>query len=82
MKKYLLLIIFGWILHMSYLDYILLKQHQIIDACDVNEEPDKNGILPCLKQGNDTPNRFYLKYFGIYTLVKWNNIVTGPWELE
>lgn len=82
MYKIILALAFGWILHMTYLDLILIEQHRIIDACPLEEIPDKNGILPCLKYGNDTARRFYGKYFGIYRLIKWDNIVTGNWELE
>lgn len=80
--KIFIAIIIGFTIHMLYLDSILIVQHQIIDLCDINEKPEKDGTLPCLKYGNETANRFYFKYFGIYSLIPWKNIVTGGWRLE
>lgn len=82
MKKLMMGVLIGFISHMLYLDAILIRQHQIIDKCPLDENPDKDGNLTCLKYGNGTPNRFYGKYFGIYALIKWDNVVTGPWRPE
>lgn len=82
MKKLVFCFILGFVIHMLYLDSILLRQHYIIDHCPLDEKADKNGELPCLRYGNDTANRFYLKYFGIYYLIHWKQVVTGPWRPE
>lgn len=82
LSKYLLVLLIGWTAHMLYLDAILVRQHQIIDKCDMKEKPEKDGTLPCLRYGNDTASRYYGKYFGIYALVQWNTIVTGQWRME
>lgn len=82
MKKILFGLFLGFIVHMLYLDCILIKQHQIIEKCPINEIPNKDNILPCLKYGNDTPDRYYLKYFGLYRLVNWDHIYTGKWKME
>ena len=82
MKQFMLALLIGWTTHMLYLDAILIRHHQIVDECGVNEKPEKDGALTCLKYGNDTANRFYGKFFGFYSAIKWNNIVTGPWRPE
>lgn len=82
MGKLLVGLVLGFTLHMLYLDGILIKQHQIIDSCPLDEIPNKDGTLNCLRYGNDTADRFYGKYFGIYRLIKWKSVVTGPWRPE
>lgn len=82
MKKLVVGILLGFALHMLYLDAILVKQHYIIDNCPQEEKADKNGELPCLKYGNSTSSRYYGKWFGIYSLIPWKQVVTGPWRPE
>lgn len=77
MKKILLGVIIGFIIHMLYLDFILIKQHHIIDNCPIVDNKSE-----CLKYGNATSERFYFKYFGIYSLIPWRHVVTGNWKLE
>jgi hypothetical protein len=82
MKKLFLGIILGFVVHMLYLDGILIRQAYIVDHCPDNEKPDKHGNLPCLMYANEIQHRVYLKYFGIYRLIKWNKLVTGKWKAE
>lgn len=69
MKKLFLGLFLGFVIHMLYLDGILIHQHIVMSKCDVYEQPNKDGVLPCLRYANETPSRFYLKYFGIYQLI-------------
>lgn len=67
---------------MLYLDIILVRQMSIIEKCDLNEKPDTDGTLPCLKYGNGTVDRFYSKYFGVIYLLPWSRSIVGPWRPE
>ena len=82
MKKSLFLVTLGFIIHMLYLDFIIYQKYSIISGCDINEKPLKNGVLPCLKYGNETPTRYKFKYFGIAELLSFKNLITGPWRFE
>jgi hypothetical protein len=82
MKKFILAMLLGWSLHMLYFDFILIKQHQNLDACDLDTPRDKDGSLPCVDEAQRTYTKYYGKYFGIYSLIKWDKIITGGWRPE
>lgn len=82
MKKILSGIVLGWVLHMGYLDSILLYQMYLVSSCDMNEQEDENGELPCLRHANQTSQRFYSKYFGAYLLMTWPGVVLPDWTVQ
>lgn len=82
MKKILIGILIGWILHMLYFDSIIIYQHKLIEKCPENEILDETGTSQCLKNANNIYDKFYSKYFGIYYLLTYKKVVTGPWKAE
>lgn len=78
--KTVTLIAVGFILHMLYLDLILIQQHRYLDSCPQNVSVSEDE--KCMEYSNKTSDRYYLKYFGIYYLIKWDYIHTGKWSVQ
>ncbi len=77
MRNTLLGVLLGMILHMIYLDLLVINQHLLLEKCDVNSDDNQ-----CIIDAQNSYDKFYGKYFGVYRLLNYNNISTGKWQME
>lgn len=86
MKKIILCLCLGWIIHMLYIDFIFIYQINYINNCPELNIKDYNKTHPndvkCMEYGNSIDNNFKLKYFNIANLIKWKNVQLGEWSMQ
>jgi len=75
MKSKIGFILIGFVIHMLYLDFLAIKQHKDYDECHQND-------AECLLYANSTYDRFYLKYFNMYSLLSYKNFSPAEWRME
>ena len=80
MKKTFLLILTGFVLHMLYLDLIVYKATSKMDKCLTDVSISKTE--ECDDVGTKTFDSHYLKYFGLFRLLKYDSVVPGNFKLE
>jgi hypothetical protein len=80
MKKLLLTLLAGFVLHMLYMDLILIKQTADLNNCF--KATNKFEFFMCVQSAQNVPAKFYGKDLGLYQLIPWNNLGKVPWRFE
>jgi hypothetical protein len=75
--KLLRYVLLGFVIHMLYIDAILVHRENKIDNCYKSDKSDE-----CFAYATTIPDRFYLKYFNIAGLLGYERIGNTKWRME
>lgn len=67
---------------MLYIDILITKQHLVLDECARHAEVLKDRNTNCVPKSFEVFNNNYGKYFGLYRLLNYTNVIVGEWTME
>lgn len=79
MIKYILL---GFILHMLYLDAIIIYQRSELNKCPLEDIRQSAQNNECIEKASNITDRFKFKYFNIVELLRFEKFGKAKWNME